>query len=58
MHTAKVTLVARRVAYIEAALEKLVHELESAEGAHRQKVLTWIASVHEELRKRGLLTMH
>ena len=54
----KVPLVARRVEYIEAALEKLVHELGSAEGVRRQRVLAWIASAQEELRKRGLLTIH
>jgi hypothetical protein len=58
MAVTKATLVARRVEYIEAALEKLEGELENASEAHRQKVLTWIASVHEALRKRGLLTMH
>ena len=47
MPTAKVTLVARRVAYIETALEKLECDLESATEAHRQRVLAWIASVHE-----------
>ena len=58
MATSKATLVARRVQYIEAALEKLERGLESADEVHRQKVLRWIASVHEALRKRGLLTMH
>jgi hypothetical protein len=58
MATAKATLVARRVAYIEAALEMLERDLGGADEAHRQKVLRWIASVLEALRKRGLLTMH
>jgi hypothetical protein len=58
MATAKAMLVARRVEHIEAALEKLVHELKSAEGSHRETLMKFVTAVHEALRKRGLLTMH
>ena len=37
MAIVKVPLVARRVEYIEGALEKLVHELGSAEGVRWQR---------------------
>jgi hypothetical protein len=58
MATSKALLVSRRVEDIEAALDRLVHELGSAEGSHRETLLTFVTAMQEELRKRGLLTMH
>jgi ubiquinone/menaquinone biosynthesis C-methylase UbiE len=53
MAATKATLVARRVEFIEAAVEKLEFELESAEGLHRETLLRLFSAVHEALRMQG-----
>ena len=56
MATAKATLVASRISFIEAALEKLERELEHAEGLHKETLEKWVAAVHQALRKHGRRT--
>lgn len=58
MATAKATLVASRISFIEAALEKLERELEHAEGLHKETLEKWVAAVHQALRKHGRRTLH
>jgi hypothetical protein len=58
MATTKATLIAFRVEFVEAALEELERELESAEGAERERILRWYAGVTAALRMHGLQTVH
>jgi hypothetical protein len=53
MAATKATLAARRVEFIEAAVEKLERELGSSEGSHRETLLRLISAVHDALRKQG-----
>ena len=58
MATTKATLVASRVSFIEAALEKLVHDFENAEGSHKETLGKLVVAVQEALRKRGRHRLH
>jgi hypothetical protein len=58
MATTKATLVASRISFIEAALDKLERELENAEGSHKEALEKWVAAVHQALRKHGRHTLH
>jgi hypothetical protein len=58
MPTTKATLVAFRVEFIEAALEWLEREIESAEGNERERMLGWYVGIAAALRNHGLQTVH
>ena len=58
MATTKATLVAREMSFIEAALEKLEHDFERAEGSHKETLGRLVAAVQEALKKHSRQTVH